>query len=188
MLDYNEIKPRKYIVVDGEPYEVIENHVARKSQGKPSNQTKIKSLISGKTVEKTFHVSDSVHEADIENKDIKYLYQKGQEVWFCAANDPKDRFMLGESVLEDKLQFLKGNDIVKGMYFDEEVIGIKIPIKVTLTVKEAPPAVKGNTSSGATKRVTLENGLEVFTPLFINEGDKIVVNTEKGEYAERAKD
>lgn len=188
MLDYNEIKPRKYIVVDGEPFEVIENHVARKSQGKPSNQTKIKSLISGKTVEKTFHVSDSVHEADIENKNIKYLYQKGQEVWFCAENDPKDRFMLGESVLEDKLKFLKANDVVKGMYFEDEVIGIKIPIKVTLVVKEAPPAVKGNTSSGATKRVTLENGLEIFTPLFINEGDKIVVNTEKEEYAERAKE
>lgn len=188
MLDYNEIKPRKYIVVDGEPYEVMENHVARKSQGKPSNQTKIKSLISGKTVEKTFHVSDSVHEADIENKNIKYLYQKGQEIWFCAENDPKDRFMLTEQVLENKLQFLKQNDVVKGMYFEDEVIGIKIPIKVTLKVTEAPPAVKGNTSSGATKRVTLENGLEIFTPLFINEGDSVVVNTDKGEYAERAKD
>ena len=73
------------------------------------------------------------------------------------------------------------------MYFEDEVIGIKIPINVTLVVKEAPPAVKGNTSSGATKRVTLENGLEIFTPLFINEGDSVVVNTEKGEYAERAK-
>ena len=187
MLNYNEIKPRKYIVVDGEPFEVIDNHVARKSQGKPSNQTKIKSLISGKSVEKTFHVSDKVEEADIENKNIKYLYQKGTEVWFCAENDPKDRFMLGESVLEDKLKFVKQNDIIKGVYFDEEIIGIKIPIKVTLKVTEAAAAVKGNTSSGATKKVTLENGYEVFTPLFINEGDSVVVNTEDGSYSERAK-
>lgn len=188
MLNYNEIKPRKYIIVDGEPYEVIDNHVARKSQGKPSNQTKIKSLISGKTVERTFHVSETIEEADIENRNITYLYQKGDEVWFCAEDDPKDRFTLSEQVLEDRLKFLKTNDVVKGVYFDDEVIGIKIPIKVTLMVKEAPPAVKGNTSSGATKRVVLENGYEVFTPLFINVGDGIVINTDTGEYAERAKE
>ena len=185
MLDYNEIKPRKYIVLDGEPYEVQESNIAKKNRGKPHNQTKIKSLISGKTIEKTFHASESVHEADIDNKNIKYLYQKGSEVWFCAENDPKDRFMLSEQVLEDKLKFLKANDVVKGVYFDEEIIGIKIPIKVTLVVKESPPAVKGNTSSGATKRVTLENGYEVFTPLFISEGERIVINTESGEYAGR---
>ena len=188
MLNYNEIKPRAYIVLGGEPYEVIENHVARKSQGKPSNQTKIKSLISGKTIERTFHVSEKVKEADIENKNIKYLYQKGQEVWFCAENNPKDRFMLSEIVLEDKLKFLKGNDVVKGVYFDEEVIGIKIPIKVVLAVKEAAPAVKGNTSGGATKKVVLENGLEVITPLFISEDDVLVINTERGEYVERYKE
>jgi len=188
MLNYNEIKPRAYIVLDGEPYEVIDNHVARKSQGKPSNQTKIKSLLSGKTIEKTFHVSDTVEEADISNNDIKYLYQKSHEIWFCDPENPSNRFMLEESVLEDKLQYIKQNDVIKGVYYNEEVIGIKIPIKVTLQVTEAPPAVKGNTSSGATKRVVLENGLEVFTPLFINEGDSIVVNTDKGEYSERAKE
>jgi len=188
MLNYNEIKPRKYIIVDGEPYEVIENHVARKSQGKPSNQTKIKSLLSGKTIERTFHVSETIEEAEIENKNITYLYQKREEIWFCSENDPSDRFMLSEQVLEGKLQYLKQNDTVKGVYFDDEVIGIKIPIKVTLKVKASPPAVKGNTSSGATKRVTLENGYEVFTPLFISEGDGVVINTDTGEYAERAKE
>ncbi len=188
MLDYNEIKPRKYIVLDGEPYEVQESNIAKKNRGKPHNQTKIKSLISGKTIEKTFHASDSVAEAEIENKDIKYLYQKGSEIWFCVDGDPKDRFMLSQNVLEDKLQYLKENDVVKGVYFDEEVIGIKIPIKVVLTVVEAPPAVKGNTATGATKKVVLENGLEVTTPLFITEGEKLVVNTEKGEYVERFKE
>lgn len=188
MLNYNEIKPRKYIVVDGEPFEVVDNHVARKSQGKPSNQTKIKSLISGKVLEKTFHVSDTVQEADIEMRNIKYLYQKRDEVWFCAENDPKDRFMVPHDVLDNALLYLKGNDVVKGMYFGEDLIGVKLPIKVTLAVKEAAPAVKGNTAQGATKKVVLENGLEVSTPLFVNEGDRLVINTEKGEYVERAKD
>ena len=182
MLNYNEIKPRKYIVLNGEPYEVQDSNIAKKNRGKPHNQTKIKSLISGKTIEKTFHASDTVNEADIEKKNIKYLYEKGEEIWFCAEDDPKDRFELDRSIVDGQLKYLKSNDVVKGMYFDEEVIGIDIPIKVTLVVKEAPPAVKGNTSSGATKKVVLENGLEIFTPLFINEGDRVMINTEKGEY------
>jgi elongation factor P len=85
-----------------------------------------------------------------------------------------------------QLQYLKANDVIPGTYFGEKLIGLKLPMKVTLTVKEAAPAVKGNTTSGATKRVVLENGLEVTTPLFIKEGDKVIVNTETNQYVERA--
>ncbi len=187
MLDYNEIKPRKYIVLDDEPYEVVENHVARKSQGKPSNQTKLRHMKSGKVIAQTFHVSDSVEEADIENREIKYLYQKGDEIWFCAPTNPKDRFTIEKSIIERELQFMKENDVVTGVYFNEdELIGLRIPIKVTLEVTEAPPAVKGNTATGASKKIVLENGLEITAPLFINQGDKVVVNTEKKEYVERS--
>lgn len=185
MLNYNQIVQRKYIIVDDEPYEVIENQVAQKNRGKPSNQTKIKSLISGNVVAKTFHASDKVHEADIETKNIKYLYQKRDELWFSDPEDPSDRFMLSEEIIGDRLKYLKSNDVIKGVYFDEQIIDIKIPIKVELEVTESADAVKGNTSSGATKRVTLENGLELFVPLFIKQGDILVVNTEKGEYSER---
>ena len=187
MLDYNQIKPRVYFVLDGEPYECLESQVAKKNRGKPSNQTKIKSLVSGKVLEKTFHASDKVLEADIENRDIKYLYQKRDEIWFCNPENPKERFMLDEGVVGDRLKYLKGNDIIKGIYFEDEVIDIKIPIKVALEVVDAPDAVKGNTSSGATKRVTFENGLELFVPLFIKKGEILVINTDKGEYVERAK-
>ena len=186
MLEYNEIKPRKYIVVDGEPYEVIENHVARKSQGKPSNQTKLKSLINGKSIEMTFHVSDMVAEAEIETRELKYLYQKGAEIWFCDANDAKNRFTVDKNVVSSQLPYLKQNDTIPGTYFGERLIGLKLPMKVTLTVTESAPAVKGNTTSGASKKVVLENGLEVTTPLFIKEGDKVVVNTETNQYVERA--
>ncbi len=186
MLNYNEIKPRKYIVVDGEPYEVVDNHVARKSQGKPSNQTKLKSLLNRRVVEMTFHASDTVQEAEIETRDIKYLYQKGNEIWFCSAEDAKDRFTVELSIIERELAYIKQNDVVPGTYFGEQLIGVKIPMKVTLSVSEAAPAVKGNTATGATKRVKLENGLEVVTPLFIKEGDKVVVNTDTNEYVERA--
>lgn len=187
MLDYNQIKQRVYIVLDGEPYEVLESQVAKKNRGKPSNQTKIKSLVSGKVIEKTFHASDKVPQAEIETREIKYLYQKRDEIWFCEPENPKERFMLDADIIGDRLKYIKENDVIKGIYFKDEIIDIKIPIKVELKVVEAPDAVKGNTSSGATKRVTFENGLELFVPLFIKEGEVLVVNTEKGEYVERAK-
>lgn len=145
-------------------------------------------MITGKNIEITFHAKDKVSEAYIERKNLKYLYQKGHEVWFCAENDPKDRFPLNIEMVENEIRFLKTNDIVRGEYFNEELIGLALPPKVTLIVKTAPDAVAGNTSSGATKRVILETGLELFTPLFIKEGQRIVVSTETGEYSERAKE
>ena len=185
MLNYNQIVQRKYIILDDEPYEVIENQVAQKNRGKPSNQTKIRNLITGSVISKTFHASDKVHEAELEKRDIKYLYKKRDEIWFSDPNDPKDRFELDGTIIADALPYLKEGDVIKGVYFDDELISVKIPIKVELVVTEAADAVKGNTSSGATKRVTLENGLEVFVPLFIKQGDVLVINTEKGEYVER---
>jgi elongation factor P len=187
MLNYNEIKRGKVIEYEGEPFKVMSNWIVKKNRNKPTNQTKLKSLVSGKNIEVTFHAKDKVEEAYIEKKDLKYLYQKGNEVWFCAADNPADRFNLDLEMVEDDIKFLKGNDIVRGEYFDGELIGLSLPPKVTLKVKEAPDAVAGNTSSGATKKVILENGLEVFTPLFIKEGEEIVINTETGEYSERAK-
>jgi elongation factor P len=90
-------------------------------------------------------------------------------------------------MVENEIRFLKENDIVRGEYFNEELIGLTLPPKVTLLVKTSPDAVAGNTSSGATKRVILETGLELFTPLFIKEGDSIIVSTEDATYSERAK-
>ena len=187
MLNYNEIKRGKVIEYEGEPFKVMTNWIVKKNRNKPTNQTKLKSLISGKNIEVTFHAKDKVEEASIERKDLKYLYQKGQEVWFCNPDDPKDRFSIDFESVENELKFLKPNDIIRGEYFNNELIGLSLPPKVELLVKEAPDAVAGNTSSGATKKVILENGLEVFTPLFIKEGEKIIINTETGEYSERAK-
>ena len=187
MLNYSEIKRGKIIEYNGEPFKVLTNWIVKKNRNKPTNQTKLKSLVSGKNIEVTFHAKDKVSEAYIERKDLKYLYQKGNDVWFCLPNNPKERFFLDFADVENEIKFLKGNDVVRGEYFDEELIGLTLPPKVTLTVKTAPDAVAGNTSSGASKRVILENGLEIFTPLFIKEGEKIVVSTETGEYSERAK-
>ena len=186
MLNYNEITKRKYIDIDGEPYEVVSSHVSRKQANKPVNKTKIKSLISGKVIEKVFHVSDKAQEADLETKKVKYLYNNKDEYWFCEENDPGKRFVLKENIAANVAKYVPANNLVDVVVYDENIIGIKLPIKVELKVKEAPPAVRGNTAQGGTKQITLETGTVVNAPLFINEGDVVRINTETGEYTERA--
>ncbi|MFA6272970.1 MAG: elongation factor P [Candidatus Paceibacterota bacterium] len=185
MLNYNEILPKKFIVLDGAPYEVLDAHIFRMQQRKPVNQTKLKNLITGKTTDYTFHQQDKMAEADLQKKEAKYLYNNRDEWWFCEPNNPANRFKLEIAQIGEGGKFLKTNAIVELRTFDEKVIGVKLPIKVELKVTEAPPAVKGDTSKGASKTVKLETGAEVNTPLFINEGDTIRINTETGEYVER---
>ena len=185
MLEYNQITPSKSIILDGEPYEVLDSHVFRKQQRKPVNQTKIKNLKTGKVTERSFHQSEKVEEAEIENKDIVYIFKKQEELWFHTVGDKSDRFPINESVIGEQKKFLKEGTEIQAITFKDEIIGIKVPIKVDLEVKVAPHAVKGNTAQGATKTVTLETGAEVNTPLFINEGDVIRINTETGAYTER---
>jgi elongation factor P len=184
-LTYDEIKERKYIVFNGEPWEVLTSHVFRKQQRKPVNATKLRNMITGKVTEQSFHVSEKVEEAEIETKDVKYLYNNRGEFWFCDPEDPSDRFEIDESFIGTGSKFLKKDSIVQVLSFEDKTIGVKMPIKVELKVTEAHPAVKGNTAQGGTKIVKLETGVEINVPMFIKEGDIVRVNTETGDYAER---
>lgn len=185
ILEYNEILPKRVILMDGEPYEVLDAHVFRKQQRKPVNHTKLRHLISGRVTEMAFGASEKVEEADLSTKAVKYLYQNKGEWWFCAVNNPADRFKLEESTIGPAGQFLKPNSEVEALVFDEKIISIKVPIKVELKVKEAPPAVKGNTAQGGSKQIVLETGAVLNAPLFINEGDIVRINTELSQYVER---
>lgn len=185
VLSYNEITLKKVIIWDNEPYIVLASHVFRKQQRKPVNITKLKSLISGRVVEQTFHQNENATEADIESKSIEYIYTNRGEHWFNIPGKPSERFQLSDDVVGEEIRFLKPKSVVEAVVYDERIIGIKMPIKVELKVKEAAPAVRGNTSSSATKEVTLETGVKLQVPMFINEGDIIKVNTELGEYTER---
>ena len=185
MLAYNEITPRTHIIYENEPWEVLSSQVSRKQSNKPVNRTKIKNLISGRVIEHTFHASDKVEEADMGSRTIKYLYSNKGEFWFSEEDDPRKRFSLPEAIAGDKIKFLKENSLIDALTFEENIIGIKLPVKVELKVTEAPPGIKGDTAGGGTKQVTLETDAVVTTPLFINEGDMIRVNTETGEYVER---
>ena len=185
MLDYSEITVRKYIVLDGEPWEVLDAHVFRKQQRKPVNATKLKNLITGRVTERSFHVSEKVEEAEIESRDVKYLYENRGEFWFCESNDPSKRFKIEENLIGIQSKFIKKDSIVQALSFDDKIIGMKIPIKIDLKVIEAHPAVKGNTAQGGTKVVKVETGVELQVPMFIKEGEVIRINSETGEYTER---
>ena len=185
MLEYNEILPKKVILLGGEPYEVVDAHVFRKQQRKPVNQTKLRHLITGRITEQAFHVSEKVEEADLSTKLVKYLYSNRGAWWFCTPDNPADRFEISQETIGPQSQFLKPNTIVDALIFDERIIALKIPIKMELTVKEAPPAVRGNTAQGGTKQIVLETGATINAPLFVSEGDIVRVNTEMGTYVER---
>ena len=188
-LEYSEIREKKIIIYSNEPCEVVESHVARTQQRKPQNQVKLKSLISGKTIAATFHVSDMADEADIEKKEITFLYSTKDEYWFCDPEDKSNRFKLAGNLIGDAGKFLKQNGNVTALVWDdddeEKIIKISLPIKMEFVVKEAPPAVRGDTSKGGNKVITLENGTTLNAPMFISEGESIRVNTETGEYVER---
>lgn len=187
ILSYNEILSKQVIIFDGEPFLILSHHVFRKQQRKPVNVTKMKSLVSGRVVENTFHVNETAEEADIEKKNVTFIFKNAQkgEYMFHTTGNPSDRFALSADMIGDAVKFIKERSELEAMVFNDEVIGVKVPVKVELKVTEASEAVKGNTSSGATKEVTLETGALVQVPQFINAGDIIAVNTESGLYSER---
>ena len=188
-LGYSEIREKKIIIYNGEPCEVLESHVARTQQRKPQNQVKLRSLISGKVFPATFHVSEGAHEADIMKRDITFLYHNRGEFWFCEPENKSKRFKLDETLIGQSGKFLKQNSNVTALVWEsedeEKIIKLSLPIKMEFKVKEAPPAVRGDTSKSGNKIITLENGATLNAPMFINEGDTIRVNTETGEYVER---
>jgi elongation factor P len=186
MLSYTELSKGVLFVYEGAPYEVTESNFVRMQQRKAVVQTKIRNLITGKVLDRTWQASDSFEEAEVERKAAIFLYASRGEFWFHAKGDPKARFSLAEEVIGTQAKFLKPNLEVETWIFDGKVIKIKIPIKMEFKVAEAPPGIKGNTAQGGTKLVTLEGGAKVNVPLFIEQDEMIRINTETGEYVERA--
>ncbi len=187
MLSYNELKPGTYIVLEGKPYIVLEYSFMRMQMRKPAVQTKIKDLTNGKVISRSFHTNDSIEEADILRKKVKFLYTNRDEFWFCEENNPGARFKLEQEIIGDSADLMKPNLIVDALVFGEKIINIDLPIKVDLKVIEAPPSFKGDTASGGTKQVKLETGATINVPFFINQGDIVRVNTRDRNYVERVK-
>lgn len=183
-LSYSDIKIGKLIEINGNIFEVIESQVSRTQQRKPQNQTKLKNLVTGSVVQRSFHTSENVTEADVEKKNIVFIYERNGEVFLTLENS-NERFSVKSNSIRC-INFIKSNSILTGVFFEEKMLYAYPPIKVDLVVKESPPSIRGNTAQGGSKHVKLETGAMVSVPLFINEGDTLKINTETGEYTERS--
>jgi elongation factor P len=185
MISYNELKPGTVFVWKGEPWNVLEYNFLRMQQRKPVAKTKIKNLKNGKVLDQTFHFGDEFEEAEVTREPVKFIYASRGDYWFNKPSDPSQRFALKDDVIGPTVKFLKPDSEVTAVKFADQIISIDLPIKLELEVKEAPPALRGNTAQGGSKPVTLETGAVISVPMFISTGDIIRVNTQTGEYAER---
>lgn len=185
-LNVNELKPKTYFIYEDQPYVVLETHHLKMQQRRPVVQTKIRNLLNGKMLERNFAQSDVFEEADVVKKPVKFLYAHRGQYWFTDPNDPSTRFELSKDIIGDQVHYLKPNTILESMRFNDTVINIELPVKMEFTVVEAPPSIRGDTAQGGVKQIKLDTGASINAPLFINEGDRIIVNTQIGEYVERA--
>lgn len=185
MLALNEIKTGAILKINNEPYVVIKAEHHKMGRGGAVLKTKLRNLISGNVLDRTFQGNDKAEEAETQEKTAQYLYKDENEAYFMDM-ESYEQFSLPTAQLGDSLNWLKDGTDVRVLYFENNPVSVRLPIKVDLQVTSAPPGVKGNSVGNVTKTVTLETGMEVAVPMFINEGDVIRINTETGEYIERA--
>jgi len=185
MLNINEIKAGKNILWEGAPYAVLTAEHSKTGRAGAVLRTKLKNLLNGSVLEKTFNGSDKADEADMSKSKAQYLYSE-QSGFVFMDTVTYDQFSLAKDVIGNAYLYLLEGTEVNVLNFNDIPVNIELPIKVTLTVVEAPPGIKGDTAGTGGKVIKLETGLKISAPLFVNEGDKIIVNTERGEYVSRA--
>ncbi len=185
MISVNDFKTGLTIEVDNDIYTVIDFQHVKPGKGAAFVRSKLKGLRNGNVVEKTFRAGENVARAIVDNRVMQYLYNSGSEYTFMD-NETFDQTTLSESQLEWEKKFLIENMNINIVSYQGEIIGINLPNSVELKVAETEPGVKGNTAQGATKNATMETGLNVQVPLFINEGDVLLIDTREGKYISRA--
>lgn len=183
----NDLKVGVMIDLDSVPYQVMWSDFMRTAQRKPVMRTKLRHLITGQVLEKTFKPGDKIDEADLRRGRAQFMYREGDQFHFMD-NQTYEQFAFTQDQIGAISNFVKEGEDVDVLNFNDKPITISMPPKVELRVVEAPPGVKGDTASNATKRVKVETGYEVAVPLFIKEGEVVRLNTETGEYVERVND
>ncbi|MCL6460149.1 MAG: elongation factor P, partial [Gorillibacterium sp.] len=173
------------IEYDGDLFSVVEFQHVKPGKGAAFVRSKLKNMRSSNVVEKTFRAGESVTRAHVENRETQYLYAAGNDHTFMDT-ETYDQFILNTKQLEWELKFIKENMKVNIISYQGEILGINIPNSVELRVVETEPGIKGNTAQGATKNAKMETGLTVQVPLFINEGDMLIIDTREGKYSSRA--
>lgn len=181
----SELKLGTVIDIDSQPYQITYTQHIKVARGGASLRTKLKNLVTGQTLEKTFSGGDKVEEANLQRQKANFLYREGDTFHFMN-NESFEQFELNLDEVGLAADFIMDGMTVDTLVFNNKPVSIKLPTKVELKVTEAPPGIKGDTAGSANKVVTLETGAEIKAPLFINQGDTIRVNTETGEYVEKA--
>jgi elongation factor P len=185
MLSISEIKIGKVLLENNAPYVVIKADHHKMGRGGAVLKTKLKNLIDSSVLERTYQGNDKAQEADTQKKKANYMYNDGSTA-FLMDNESYEQFEIGMDALDSQKDFLKDGVDVDVLYFDGNPVTIALPIKMEFKVVESPPGVKGNSAGNVTKKVKIETGAELAVPMFINQGDVIRVNTDTGEYVERA--
>ena len=184
MVNVNDIKNGMTIEVDGNIYTILEFQHVKPGKGAAFVKMKLKNLRTGSIIEQTFNSSKKVGKAMIEKKTMQYLYNDGNNYIFMDMND-YSQIELPLSQIEEESKFLTENSEVDILYYNSEMLGINLPEKVELEVVKTEPGIKGNTATTATKEAELNTGLVIRVPLFINEGDVVIVSTKDGKYVSR---
>jgi len=185
MYSMNDLKVGTSITHEGAPFVVVRAEHSKQARAAAVLRTKIKNLITSQMLEVTFQGGDSVQPADLDRKQANFQYTDGDEYTFMD-NTSYEQFYLSKDAVGTVSDFIKEGEDVDVMYFQDKPVTVVVPPKVVLEVTEAPPGVKGDSAANVTKKVKLETGYEVNVPLFIEQGEKIRINTDTGEYVERA--
>ncbi|MFD1030702.1 elongation factor P [Metaplanococcus flavidus] len=185
MISVNDFKTGVTIEVDGGIWRVMEFQHVKPGKGAAFVRSKLRNLRTGSVTEKTFRAGEKVAKAQIDNKKMQYLYANG-DVHAFMDTETYDQIELPEKSIEYELKFLQENMEVQVIEFHGEVLGVELPNTVVLEVVGTDPGIKGDTASGGTKPAVLTTGLSVQVPFFINEGDRLIINTTDGSYVSRA--
>lgn len=172
------------LVIDNQVCQIMEFQHVKPGKGAAFVRAKLRDILNGGLIEKTFRPTEKFEEAVIERVDMQYLYNDG--MYNFMNNTTFEQIALSPEQVGDVMKFVKENEICKVMFYNGKVFSVEPPIKVTLEVTETEPGIKGDTQTGAMKPATVETGASVMVPLFINKGEKIIVSTETGKYESRA--
>ena len=180
----NEMKSGTKVLIDGEPYAIVDNEYRKPGKGQATNTLKIRNLKNGRVIERTLKSGDSWELADVETLEMQYLYNDGE---FWTFMDPKtfEQIQAGGAAMEDAKQWLKGEETCNVLLWNGVPLSVAAPNSVLLLITETDPGLRGDTSGGGGKPATLETGAVVRVPLFVQQGEVIKVDTRTGEYLGR---
>ena len=184
MISAGDFKNGVTVEIDGNIYQILEFQHVKPGKGAAFVRTKLKNIISGGVVEKTFRPTEKFPKAHIDRKDMQYLYRDGDLFNFMDV-ETYDQIALNEDVVGDSLKFVKDNEVVKICSHNGNVFSVEPPLFVELAITETEPGFKGDTAQGATKPATVETGAIVMVPLFVEQGDVLKIDTRSGEYLSR---